>query len=403
LKKLCLTLLFLFMILSLSAQSLSDGWYLYSFKRQNRNSEMEEQYRAMGIESYMESRESYSAIPVELIDGAFIDPTLLKQFILMPDGRVESSLTSMAGSWEGGEMQWTAQKNHWGYNIEMSCQAFLKPIDSDNLAPASLNGSYLIRHGLTGREMVVNLTDGYLLFEPVVRTQEDEYFQGWPLLVQADGSFYSRIDIETIVKMNYQVDPNFPGYENPQADSVTTIIVEGNVNRQEGLVMEMYQSDSVVNERAGDLTPLVYGGLKLSDHQLAQMDLSRPQSPQEQQGQSQEQTSVNWDSYPQWYLNPQAPEGGLVYAACYEGADQQRALQLAETKAVAGLAFQIQVDLNTSFQDYSKTNGQGDVMQEYFESRLQEVAFSPVSYRIQQSYYDAAAQRAYVIAEMTMA
>ncbi len=373
--------------LSLPLFALSDGIYVLDYSKTTSFPEMEQQYASVGLDIRQQTVETYKGVVINIEEDSFMDPVELLSFDISRKGEIscrENPTVTGLFNRRSGELSWTGYLEHYGQLKYTIFSGILEKTGRRDRAAMDSSLVYQLENS-RGDEMTASFQDGFLLLK--LKVSEGSPYEGWPLMVNPDGTFLSSLEIATEVITGQTDAPPIV-----QALHNAAIVTEGKINADGSINISFY--DDFAQTREGQIQPKTsFSGTVLNTQEMSLVNeasyedftvtlKSRAESDRASR------------SYPDWYINPPSDPQWWYAAGCRTLPDRNGALKMAETIAASVLSSQINVRVQSEFLDRE------DDSTRVLQDRITESSKEAVDYEIAESFYDQNTQRAYVLIRM---
>jgi hypothetical protein len=367
------------------------GWYRYDFERKFKGVEDERNFAlATGMEMVEEITLKQTGALSYCEDGILHDPALDLDLRVDDAGRIRGvELNSVGGQLNAdGSFFWTGLVEELGRLTHVTVRGQLGYLDRNLRGGREYDGVYHLIDEGTGREQLARVEDGFYSWSYL--DGEDPGFTPWPTLIEPDGTFFFAMEISTVMAMGPSRANYSTGFE-----TAGRIIPPGETGAQPGIVLQTVSHTGGVSDGGGAEAPQVYGGTTIVEGEFPNEKL-----PQGVEGTLRAKVTaaktapgIDWTRLPAWYRDLPSRPGHIYTAGQKTFADREAALALAEAAAAADLAAQLESRIFSSMSDQQGEDGTR------LESRLNVEATGTLSYRVAETFYDEAAQTAYVLLE----
>jgi hypothetical protein len=367
------------------------GWYRYDFERRFKGVEDEYAFElATGMRMVEEITLKQTGALSYCEDGILHDPALNMDLLVDGEGRIRGvELSSISGRLnEDGSFIWTGLVEELGRLTHVTVRGQLDYLPREIRGGREYDGVYHLIDEGTGREQLVRIEDGFYAWSYL--DGEDAGFVPWPTLVEPDGTFAFTMELTTVMAMGPSQANYSSGFE-----ATGKIIPPGEAASRPGIALQTVSHTGGISDGGAGVSQ-VYGGTRITEGEFPNEKLPpgvegalRPKVAAAKAA-----PGIDWERLPLWYRElPSRP--GLTYAAGQKTfGDRDAALALAEAAAAAELAAQLESRITSDMSDRQR----GDEAR--IESRLTVEAAETLAYRVAETFYDEAAQTAYVLLEL---
>jgi hypothetical protein len=364
---------------------LQPGWYQYDFENTVKGIEDEYNFAmSTGMKMVQEITWKYTGVVCRFEDGVLYDPVSGIELSIAADGQISCTENiSIRGTLEkNGRFFWSGLKEEHGRLNSLVVKGTLTPLPASVRGGREYNGVYCMIDSGTGREILANISDGFYTWRYI--DGEEAGFTPWPMLIQADGSFSSSMDITTVMEMGDFAKTNYStGFE-----------MQGKVIPGQGISMEEVTRSTGLGQDQGG-APQTYVGTILRSGEIPNEAIPADIENLVRSGRAavKAEPKPNRAQYPSWYLDIPV-KSGFIYAAGEKTfANKETALAMAEAAAAANIAEQLWVRIESSITDI--TNNAGTRTDERSKSE----ALQRLNYRIVEQVYNEQTHTAFVLAE----
>lgn len=357
--------------------TMESGVYTYDYERVESSVDLQEMYRAYGIEGG-QSIEKKATGAVVLVEGRrFTDPETGLLLELGADGTVSSpENATIQGSYKkDGSLSFFGFYEGNGQTFQLSVKGMLLRSDSGDRAGSEFDGEYRATDSGTGRSQIVTVSDGLYIWK--YADAQDGDFDPWPTVVLPDGTFRSGFELTTHASMGNFSEQTF----------FTKNMTEGKLRDGGGIRI---RTITVTNGTgvAGEQTPITYEGVRaVSEDRISSAEKIRSALSGAGNRKSSAARAFKEVPAPEWYSERLfVEEGKFVSCGMKQGGDKETALKIAESIALGKIASYRALAVS------SETTGKTKATETSNERRLYEtvstVAQQQIPYKVTARFYN---------------
>lgn len=365
--------------------TMESGVYTYDYERVESSVDLQEMYRAYGIEGG-QSIEKKATGAVVLVEGRrFTDPETGLLLELGADGTVSSpENATIQGSYKkDGSLSFFGFYEENGQTFQLSVKGMLLRSDSGDRAGSEFDGEYHATDSGTGRSQIVTVSDGLYIWK--YADAQDGDFDPWPTVVLPDGTFRSGFELTTHASLGNFSEQTF----------FTKNMTEGKLRDGGGIRI---RTITVTNGTgvAGEQIPITYEGVRaVSEDRISSAEKIRSALSGAGNRKSSPVRTFKEVPAPEWYSERLFVEDGkFVSCGMKQGGDKETALKIAESIALGKIASYRALAVS------SETTGKTKATETSNECRLYEtvstVAQQQIPYKVTARFYNEEYKAAFV-------
>jgi hypothetical protein len=320
-------------------------------------------------------------------DGALFDPVLGMELRIDSRGRISCAENlSIRGTVKpNGSFDWSGiSTGPAGHLNAFFVRGTLTPLPSSARGGREFDGVYHLTDSGTGRQQLARISEGFYTWS--YTDGQSAGFTPWPILVAPDGSFYSLMEITTVMSMGELSNMNYS----------TTFTFQGKVTPGQGITTEEVTLTAGQGFDQEDNAPRIFSGTLMRSGAFPNAAIPDDMESIVKAGRSAVRAAPkpNPARYPSWYLNP--PEkSGFIYAAGEKTFDvSNTAYIMAEAAAASNLLDQIMVQIQSTSTEVSTDAGT------VIDDRVRSEAIRRLNYRVVEKTYINDTSTAFVLLEM---
>lgn len=365
--------------------TMESGVYTYDYERVESSLDLQEMYRAYGIEGGQSIEKKATGAAVLLEGRRFTDPETGLLLEIGADGTVFSpENATIQGSYKkDGSLSFFGFYEENGQTFQLSVKGRLLPSASGDRAGSEFDGEYCATDSGTGRSQIVTVSDGLYIWKYADAQEGD--FEPWPTVVFPDGTFRSGFELTTHASLGDFSEQTF----------FTKNMTEGKLRGGGGIQI---RTITVTNGTgvAGEQTPITFEGVRaVSEDRISSADKIRSALSGAGSRKASAARAFKEAPAPEWYSERLfVEEGKFVSCGMKQGGDKETALKIAESIALGKIASYRALAVS------SETTGKTKATETSNERRLYEtvstVAQEQIPYKVTARFYNEEHSAAFV-------
>lgn len=364
--------------------TMESGVYTYDYERVESSVDLQEMYRAYGIEGGQSIEKKATGAAVLVEGRRFTDPETGLLLEIGADGNVSSpENATVQGSYKkDGSLSFFGFYDENGQTFQLSVKGKLLRSSSGNRAGSEFDGEYCATDSGTGRSQMVTVSDGLYLWKYADAKEED--FEPWPTVVLPDGTFRSGFELTTHASLGDFSEQTF----------FTKNMSEGKLRDGGGIRI---RTVTVTNGSgaAGEQTPVTFEGVRATSEDTISSS-EKIRSALSGAGRKKASPRIFQEvPAPEWYSERLFVEKGkFVSCGMKQGGDKDTALKIAESIAAGKIASYRALAVS------SETAAQSKSTETSHERRLYETVSTfthgQIPYKVTASFYNEEHKTAFV-------
>ncbi|MBD5428133.1 MAG: hypothetical protein HDR39_02220 [Treponema sp.] len=357
--------------------TMESGVYTYDYERVESSVDLQEMYRAYGIEGGQSIEKKATGAAVLVEGRRFTDPETGLLLELGADGTVSSpENATIQGSYKkDGSLSFFGFYEENGQTFQLSVKGMLLRSDSGDRAGSEFDGEYHATDSGTGRSQIVTVSDGLYIWK--YADAQDGDFEPWPTVVLPDGTFRSGFELTTHASMGNFSEQTF----------FTKNMTEGKLRDGGGIRIKTI---TVTNGTgvAGEQTPITYEGVRaVSEDRISSAEKIRSTLSGAGNRKSSAARAFKEVPAPEWYSERLFVEDGkFVSCGMKQGGDKETALKIAESIALGKIASYRA--LAVSSETTGKTKATETSNERHLYETVSTVAQQQIPYKVTARFYN---------------
>lgn len=385
-KKVFMHSVLLSVIFSCFAASPKNGLYMFNYERILNSVDVQQTYSVYGIEARQDIIRKVEGCGVLIENGMFLDPESGIEISISPAGKISSPENpTIQGKYKNnGEITFYGFYEENNQTIQITLTGVLISKEESRRGGKSLNGIYETVDNGSGKSQKVVVSDGLYTWE--FKDEPVDSIQGWPVIVEPDGSFKSSSEYITRAIMKGMSDTvvssktmSFGKVFPNGSISIRTITLNNGYtmgDNQEPLVFNGKKSSEEIDKKSG---ANVYDKFKRKKKK-SRYAFSK----------------VSGGTMPDWYFEEIHADGNNYLSCAMKSfaGDESMTQKLAESVAVAQIISYLGTEVKAYQVAYS--SAENDKSEKYLYKTIDALNDRKISYELVKSYYDKKSKVMYV-------